>query len=308
MLLIDKASKKLSVTRQCELLSIAKSSYYYQAKPESSFNLKLMELIDKQYLKYPHMGVPSMTTWLRMDNNLLVNHKRISRLYKLMDLQALIPGPHTSKGNKEHKIYPYLLRNRVIKEVNEVWATDITYIPMKRGFMYLMAVIDLRSRYIVGWSISNTMEAEWCKSLMQECIERHGKPQIVNTDQGAQFTSAEFTGYLLGEGIQISMDGKGRATDNIFIERFWRNVKYEKIYKYSYEDGQQLTLGLVEYMSYYNEVRRHSSLENQRPIEVFENEKRYIPIAPNVKSILVQPQDLDKCPAAGATQDSLAFE
>ena len=233
-----------------------------------------MKLIDKQYLKYPHMGVPSMTTWLQKDKGLKVNRKRVARLYKVMDICSLAPGPHTSKGCKEHKKYPYLLRNLEIERVHQVWATDITYIPMERGFFYLMAIIDLKSRYILHWSISNSMEAEWCKQVMEECINEHGKPEIVNTDQGAQYTSDVFTDYLLGQNIQISMDGKGRATDNIFIERFWRSIKYEKIYLNVYENGQELLLGIIEYMNYYNQERRHQSLDNLRPIDIFEKGKK----------------------------------
>ncbi|MCP4522389.1 MAG: IS3 family transposase, partial [Cytophagales bacterium] len=234
------------MSKQCELLSIHKSGLYYQPKVESEENIMLMKLIDEQYTKHPHMGVPSMTTWLQKDKGFEVNHKRIARLYKVMDICSLAPGPHTSKGCKEHKKYPYLLRNLAIERVHQVWATDITYIPMEKGFFYLMAIIDLKSRYILHWSISNSMEAEWCKQVMKECVEEHGKPEIVNTDQGAQYTSDVFTNYLLGQNIQISMDGKGRAIDNIFIERFWRSIKYEKIYLNVYENGQELLLGIIE--------------------------------------------------------------
>ena len=267
---------KLSIKRQCELLIIHRSGYYYEPQGESKENLKLMDLIDKQYTKHPHMGVPSMTIWLRKNQNILVNHKRIARLYRLMDIRSLAPGAHTSKGCKEHKKYPYLLINLEIERVHQVWATDITYIPMEKGFFYLMAIIDLKSRYILHWSISNTMEAEWCKQVMEECVQKHGKPEIVNTDQGAQYTSDVFTEYLLSQEIQISMDGKGRATDNIFIERFWRSIKYEKIYLNVYEDGQALFLGIIEYMNYYNHQRRHQSLDNLRPIDIFENGKAFI--------------------------------
>jgi len=170
-----------------------------------------------------------------------------------------------------HKKYPYLLRNLKVERVNQVWATDITYIPMPKGLFYLMAVIDLKSRYVIGWSISNTMDAEWCKETMEECVKKHGAPEIVNTDQGSQFTSEVFTSYLLREGIQISMDGKGRAIDNIFIERLWRSVKYENIYLNTYSSGPELYMGLIEYFEFYNNVRRHSSLESKRPVDIFEN-------------------------------------
>ena len=294
--MIDKVHPKLSVTRQCTLLGIHKSGVYYKPKTESELNLTLMKLIDEQYLKRPHMGVPSMTEWLRKDQGYHVNSKRIERLYKLMNLKSMAPGPHTSKGVKGHKKYPYLLRSLEIKRVHHVWATDITYIPMKRGFMYLMAVIDLKSRYIIGWSISNTMDAQWCRETMEDCISRHGCPQIVNTDQGSQFTSEMFTGLLLDHGIQISMDGKGRATDNIFIERFWRSLKYEDVYLKVYANGKSLLLGLIEYINYYNEERRHSSIDHQRPIDVFESK----PIEQNEESVAEKSKH---CPPQGNAID-----
>ena len=251
------------------MLSLHKSGLYYQAKGESLENLELMKKIDKRYTQYPHMGVPSMTTWLRKDEGILVNHKRVERLYKVMNIRSLAPGVHTSKGCKEHKKYPYLLRGLKIEHVHQVWETDITYIPMEKGFFYLMAIIDVKSRYILHWSLSNTMDADWCKQTIQECVEEYGKPTIVNTDQGSQYTSEVFTEYLLSQDIQISMDGKGRAIDNIYIERFWRSLKYEKIYLNVYETGQTLHLGIIEYMNYYNYERRHQSLGDFRPIDIF---------------------------------------
>jgi putative transposase len=251
------------------LLGVHKSGLYYQPKKESELNFELMKLIDKEYTKHPFRGVPTMTDWLRLDKCYLVNKKRIERLYRLMDLRAIVPGPHTSKPSPEHKKYPYLLRNLEIERVNQVWATDITYIPVEKGFFYLIAVIDLKSRFVLDWSVSNTMEAEWCQSVVQSCVEKYGSPEIFNTDQGSQFTSEVFTSYLLQEGIKISMDGKGRAIDNIFIERLWRSVKYEKIYINSYATGSQLYLGLVEYFQFYNHERRHSSLDKHRPFDIF---------------------------------------
>jgi putative transposase len=250
-------------------LDVQKSGLYYVPSPESDLNIELMELIDKQYLKQPRMGVPSMTDWLNLDNGYEVNRKRIRRLYKKMGLQSLVPGPHTSKGIKEHNKYPYLLRSLIIERVNQVWAIDITYIPVAKGFFYLVAIIDIKSRYVVGWSISNTMDAEWCRDLMQECIEKYGKPEIVNTDQGGQFTSEVFTSYLLEQEVKISMDGKGRALDNIFIERLWRSVKYEDIYLKSYATGPELFIGLLEYFNYYNNERRHTSIDKLRPVDVY---------------------------------------
>lgn len=266
---IDKANTKISVTQQCKLLGIHKSGIYYQPQKESELNLKLMKLIDEEYTKHPFRGVPTMTDWLRLDKGYPVNKKRIERLYKLMDLHAIVPGPHTSKPSPEHKKYPYLLRNLEIERVNQVWATDITYIAVENGFFYLIAVIDLKSRFVLDWSVSNTMEAEWCQGVVQLCVETYGAPEIFNTDQGSQFTSEVFTSYLLQEGIKISMDWKGRAIDNIFIERLWRSVKYENIYINSFATGNELYLGLVEYFEFYNNERRHSSLNKNLPIDVF---------------------------------------
>lgn len=254
-------------------MDVQKSGLYYVPSPESDLNIELMELIDKQYMKQPRMGVPSMTDWLNLDNGYQVNKKRIRRLYKLMGLRSLVPGPHTSKGIKEHKKYPYLLRNLTIDRVNQVWAIDITYIPVAKGFFYLVAIIDIKSRYVVGWSISNTMDAEWCRDLMQECIDKYGAPEIVNTDQGSQFTSEIFTSYLLEQEVKISMDGKGRALDNIFIERLWRSVKYEDIYLKSYATGPELFIGLLEYFNYYNNERRHTSIDKLRPVDVYTGNK-----------------------------------
>jgi putative transposase len=210
-----------------------------------------------------------MLEYLKKDLGYSVNKKRIERLYRLMDLCAVVPGPHTSKGCKEHKKYPYLLRNLKITHSNQVWATDITYVPVKNGHMYLIAIIDLYSRFVVNWSLSNTMESEWCTEILQEAVARHGKPGMFNTDQGSQFTSDVFTGFLIKNEIVISMDGKGRATDNIFIERLWRSVKYEDVYLHAYESGIELYQGLKKYFHFYNQVRRHSSLEDKRPVDIY---------------------------------------
>ena len=195
-----------------------------------------------------------------------------------MSLRSILPGPHTSKRNKEHKTYPYLLRGLEISKPNQVWGTDITYIPMEKGFMYLIAVIDLYSRYVVHWSISNSMEAEWCSGFIQEAFAKHGKPEILNTDQGAQFTSDVFTTAVLSAGVKLSMDGKGRATDNAFIERLWRSVKYEKIYIHPPIDGLDLYQKIKDYMYYYNNERRHSSIDDLTPVT------QYVPFKPPLSS------------------------
>jgi len=268
--IVDKAHQKLSIKEQCQLMSIHRSGYYYQPKTESELNLELMALIDKHYMDHPYMGVPSMTQWLNKDMGYNVNKKRVRRLYKLLDLFAIVPGPHTSRGNKEHKKYPYLLRNLKITRPNQVWCTDITYLPIKNGYMYLIAIIDLYSRFVVGWSLSNSMDAEWCKETVERAVNKHGKPDIINSDQGSQFTSDEFTGYLEKMQINISMDGKGRAIDNIFIERLWRSLKYENIYLNAYSTAMELRAGLNAYFDYYNNIRRHSSLGYQKPVELFQ--------------------------------------
>lgn len=216
------------------------------------------------------MGANSMHTWLTRDMGYQVSKNRIERLYyRVMGLRATQPGPHTTKRNKAHKVYPYLLRNLTIEHPNQAWAMDITYIPMKKGFMYLTAVIDLYSRYVVNWSVSNSMDAEWCQQTLQEAIETYGKPEIVNTDQGSQFTSEVFTSYVLQNEIQLSMDGKGRAIDNAFIERLWRSVKYEKLYLYPPNQGTDLYLSLAEYFNYYNTVRRHQGIDKQTPKSMY---------------------------------------
>jgi putative transposase len=229
-----------------------------------------MRLIDEHYLEYPFKGSRRMYVYLKEDLGIEVSQNRIDRLYyDIMGLRSILPGPHTSKRCKDHPVYPYLLRDLKIVGSNQVWATDITYIPMPKGFMYLMAIIDLYSRCVVYWSLSNTMDATWCAQTLKEAIELHGKPEIINTDQGSQFTSEDFTKVVLSNEIRLSMDGKGRATDNAFIERLWRSVKYEHVYIYAYETANELYEGLAGYMKYYNEKRRHSSIDNNYPQKVY---------------------------------------
>lgn len=222
-----------------------------------------MRLIDGLYLKRPFYGSPRVRLWLNRQGH-HVNVKRVARLMRVMGLQATKPGPHTSRPHPEHRIYPYLLRGMEIQGPNEVWAADITYIPMRRGFMYLVAVMDWFSRYVISWDLSNSMEAGFCCAALTKAL-RGGRPRIFNTDQGSQFTGGEFTGILAGADIQISMDGRGRALDNVFIERLWRSVKYEDVYLHDYEDGHALHRGLARYFRFYNHERPHSGLENQTP-------------------------------------------
>ena len=229
-----------------------------------------MRLMDEHHLHHPYKGARRMHTWLTRDKEYKVSLNRIERLYyRVMGLQAIMPGKYTSKRCKAHKVYPYLLRNLKVTHSNQVWAIDITYIPMEKGFMYLCAIIDLHSRYVVNWSVSNSMDSEWCRETLEEAIEVHGVPEILNTDQGSQFTSEVFTHFVQSNNIKLSMDGKGRATDNAFVELLWRSVKYEKLYLNPPKDGMDLYQKLKDYMEYYNYQRRHQSLSDNRPADVY---------------------------------------
>lgn len=260
---------KISLGRQCELLGISRSGFYYEPIGESAENLALMALIDKQYIDTPFYGVGQFTYFLR-DKGHEVNCKRVRRLLRLMALSAICPGPHTSKPSKGtgHTVYPYLLRDLIINEVGQVYGTDITYIPVKGGFLYLTAFIDWHSRYVVSWELSNSLETSFClDALDAACAVK--MPTIINTDQGAQYTSTLFTERVLGKNIRLSMDGKGRAIDNIFTERLWRSLKYEEVYLRAYENGQDAWQSIDKYIKYYNEYRPHSSLGGKKPKEVF---------------------------------------
>ncbi len=260
-------SQEYSIRRQCRLAGVPRSSFYYEAVPETPENLLLMRLIDEQYMRHPEFGYPRMTDWLK-GRGYIANHKRVARLMRRMGLQAITPGPHTSKPAPGHKIYPYLLRNVEVERVNQVWSTDITYIPMRYGFMYLTAVIEWYSRYVLAWELSNTLESRFCVAALEQALTQ-GTPEIFNTDQGSQFTSKDFTDVLLDLDIDISMDGRGRALDNVFIERLWWTVKYEEVYPNAYADGHALHRGLDDYFDYYNNQREHSSLGRRTPSEVF---------------------------------------
>jgi putative transposase len=237
---------------------------YYQPCPENQENLAVMRLLDEQYFRVPFYGVRRMTAWLR-SQGYAINSKRVGRLMMLVGWQTLYRRPKTTLRSQEHAVYPYLLKELEVTRINQVWAMDITYIPMKRGFLYLAAIIDLHSRYVVGWSISNTMTAEWTRQVLDEAITLHGAPEIVNTDQGSQFTSEVFTSLLKEHGVRISMDGKGRAIDNIFIERLWRSLKYEHVYLRPADDGVSLYEGIQQYFRFYNAERLHQSLHYQTP-------------------------------------------
>lgn len=262
-----KPDRKYSIRRQCKLAGISRSGFYYKPVAETDENLALMRLIDEQYLRQPDYGSPRMTDWLKTQGH-QVNHKRVERLMQLMGLQAITPGPHTSVPNPEHPVFPYLLKGVAIERKDQVWSADITYIPMQRGFLYLVAVMDWRSRFVLAWELSNSMDSSFCVDALNKALQI-STPEMFNTDQGAQFTSREFTGVLQSKGIAISMDGKGRAIDNVFIERLWWTVKYEDVYPKAYSDGIELYHGLTRYFRYYNEERGHSSLDKRTPAAVY---------------------------------------
>jgi putative transposase len=266
--MIDPTEKGLSVSRQCRMLGICRSSRYYKRKPIKADDLELMRLIDEQYLKTPSWGSRSMRNCLRR-RGYKVNRKRVQRLMRLMGLEAIYPKPKTSRPHPGHKLYPYLLRNLNIDRPNKVWAADVTYIPMARGFMYLAVVMDWHSRKVLSWRLSNTLEADFCVEALEDALSRHGCPEIFNTDQGAQFTSQTFTGVLKSNEIQISMDGRGRVQDNIFIERLWWSIKYQYLYLWSFDNGAQLRQGLDQWFQLYNQERSHQALDNLTPDEVY---------------------------------------
>lgn len=260
---------ELSLSRQCQLLSIHRSGLYYKPCAESQENLAIMRLLDEQYMRTPFYGIRRLSAWL-CNQGLQVNKKRVKRLMQLMGWQTLYRRPNTSWKNKAHKIYPYLLKDLVITEKNQAWGIDITYEPMRKVFMYLCAIIDLHTRYVVSWSLSNTMTGQWCRSVVEEAISEHGRPKIINSDQGSQFTSFEYTS-LFNDEMKISMDGKGRAIDNIFIERLRKSVKYECVYLNVFDDGVKLYEGLKNYFEFYNKERIHQSLGYQTPESLYKN-------------------------------------
>jgi putative transposase len=268
----------LSIARQCELLSISRSGYYHVPSGESAENLALMRLIDEQFMETPFYGSRQMTRHLRRLGH-GVGRKRVRRLMRRMGLAAVYQRPRTSVPHPGHKIYPYLLRDLSIERPNHVWCADITYIPMRRGFLYLVAVMDWASRKVLSWRVSNTMDAEFCVTAAREAMTSHGKPEIFNTDQGSQFTGAEFTGLLLAEEVRISMDGRGRWLDNVFIERLWRSLKYECVYLYAFETGSELRASLDAWVELYNTRRPHSALAGRTPDEAYESAPPYAPLA-----------------------------
>jgi len=266
---VVKSHPRLSLNQQCKILEIHRSGLYYKPKGESPLNLKLMEEIDKHFLEHPYYGVERMTDYLKLDLGYNVNCKRIRRLYKVMGLQTIYLKPKTTIRDKTNYVYPYLLKGLKIDHSNQVWQTDITYIPMFRGFMYMAAIIDVHSRKILNWSISNSMSAEWCTELLNDTIGQYGTPQIHNSDQGSQYTSDLYIATLKKHQIKISMDGKGRALDNIYIERFWKSIKYEKIYLNPPNGGLELYQKVKEYIEFYNTKRRHTEIGKVPPNQIY---------------------------------------
>ena len=261
------AEAKVSIRRQCELLGLPRSSYYYEPIPETSENLELLRLLDEQYLRTPFYGSRRMAAWLAGEGY-AVNRKRVQRLMRILGLEGLAPRPRTTKPAPGHRIFPYLLRNVDVTQADQVWSTDITYIPLRHGYLYLTAILDWHSRYVLSWRLSNSLETSFCLQALDDALAQ-GKPKIFNTDQGVQFTSVEFTSRLLDRAVAISMDGRGRALDNAFIERLWRTVKYEEVYLKEYADADELYQGLKSYFLFYNHERPHQALDYQTPYQLY---------------------------------------
>lgn len=266
--MVEPKHAKLSIVRQCELVSISRSSFYFTGKGESPLNLKLMRLIDEQFLQTPFYGSRQMTRYLHRWGY-SVGRKRVRRLMRLLGLSAVYQAPKTSVKHPQHKVYPYLLRGLTINRPNQVWCADITYIPMQRGFLYLVAIMDWHSRRVLAWRLSNTMDASFCVEALEEAIAKFGPPQVFNTDQGSQFTSLEWVEPFKQAGVQISMDGKGRWMDNVFIERLWRSMKYECVYLHAWDTGSETRKGIKKWIDFYNSKRPHSTLAGRTPDEAY---------------------------------------
>ena len=266
--MIEPGHPRLSIVRQCELVSINRSGFYHRPAEETPLNLELMRLIDAQFPETPWYGARQMARHLRREGY-TVGRKRIRRLMAKMGLTPIYQRPRTTVPNPGHRIFPYLLRDLVIDRPNQVWCTDITYLPMRRGFLYLVAVMDWATRRVLAWRVSNTMDVEFCLEALEEALTRFGRPEIFNSDQGSQFTSPRFTGVLQRAGVRISMDGRGRWMDNVFIERLWRSLKYECVYLHAFETASELRAGLSKWIGYYNVGRPHSALTGRTPNEAY---------------------------------------
>lgn len=297
--LIDNNHPKLSVRQQCRLIGLNRSNLYYEAASEPEENLLLMCLMDEEHTRRPFKGVLKMQAYLR-DLGYSVNVKRVRRLLRLMGLEAICPRKNLSKANQAHKKYPYLLKGLAITAPNQVWCSDITYIRLAEGFIYLVAIMDWHSRYVLSWRISNSLDASFCVEALEGALMFYGFPEIFNTDQGAQFTSESFTGLLLANKIKISMDGKGRAFDNIFIERLWRSVKYEEVYLKEYNSIKEAKLNLDSYFKFYNFERHHQGLGNKKPAEIYFKKDMSLGCINNVDNSLLVPRKvthiINMCP------------
>ena len=278
-----------SLSRQCEILAISRSSYYYTAQGESPSSLALMRRLDELFLKYPFYGSRQMVRHLGREGFCVGRH-RVRRLMRLMGLSAIYQAPRTSTPHPEHRIYPYLLRNLVIDRPNQVWCADITYIPVSRGFLYLVAIMDWATRHVLAWRLSNTMDASFCVEALAEALTRYGKPEIFNTDQGSQFTGLEFTGILKNAEITISMDGRGRYMDNIFIERLWRSLKYEAVYLHELSDGFKADRVIAEWIEFYNTERPHSVHGGRTPAEAYRGDRRPVDMMDKPDGLPTSPQ------------------
>lgn len=267
--MIDR-SNELPVVRQCELLGLSRSSVYYVPRPVSDSDLALMRRIDELHLNHPFAGARMLRDLLRLEG-IQVGRRHVSALMKKMGIEALYRRPNTSRKHPKNPVFPYLLRDLKITEANHVWAMDITYIPMRKGFVYLAAVLDWATRRVLSWRLSNSLTTDFCIEAVEDALQRHGKPKIFNTDQGSQFTSQQFVNLIQGHGIQISMDGKGRWVDNVLVERLWKSVKYEEVYLHAYDSVSQARQGLQSYLKFYNERRPHSSLDGKTPDSVYFN-------------------------------------
>jgi putative transposase len=266
-LLVEADHPELSVRQQCELLGLNRSTLYYEPAAEPAENLRLMALLDREYTAHPFLGSRRLTQWL-IEHGEAVNRKRVQRLMRVMGLEAIYPKPKLSAAGRGHRIYPYLLRSVRIERPDQVWSTDISYVPLASGFMYLAVIIDWFSRYVLAWRLSNTLDGSFCLEMLEEALTR-GRPEVFNTDQGVQFTARAWTGRLEAAGVAVSMDGKGRCLDNVFVERLWRTVKYEDVYLWRYEDVPHLQRGLGRYFPYYNEARPHQALDYRTPVAVY---------------------------------------
>jgi putative transposase len=291
--MLDRSDKTLSIRRQCTLVGVARSGFYRPSKPANDNDLALMRRIDELFTAWPFLGSRRMTAMLRAEGE-KINRKRVQRLMRQMGIAALGPKPNTTKPAPGHKIFPYLLRNLKIERPNHVWAADITYIPIGRGFLYLVAIIDWASRAVLAWRISNTMDTSFCLAALDDALARFGRPEIFNTDQGSQFTSAAFTGALTAAGIQISMDGRGRWMDNVFIERLWRSLKHEDIYLKGYADGLEAKDGIAAWMKFYNNQRLHQALGYQTPMAVWREAMKAVDMMDNAAALTTSPQQKQK--------------